>query len=196
MREPVLPFEYWEVERGQRKLCRPLLYALQHMVLPQALFIRRPGLRFALLPDAGIPRDLSNLMGHAAVRCLGTQGWPMEVEDIQDDPHYYQYVAGLEQYLVATLHPLSGHDIWIVRMPPPLVAPEAVFAALCNPFDEPGAHPARPRRYVTLEFGDREDAHFVCEWTSDGKHVNLGPSPRLTVHAFASAVAAGLGPVG
>jgi len=89
------PFEslYPDPVTGFLAPSRPLLYALQHDVLPEALFLSRPALTATLRPDLmpdhpGLP----HLVSIAAVRCEGRFGWP---KDLAEDERYQPYVEKL-----------------------------------------------------------------------------------------------------
>ncbi len=88
----------------------------------------------------------------------------------------------------------GGRKVVVVRMPPPQSATEAYFVGiLIKPesrkmlvFKEPAQV-----RYLTLELGASMDGQartVLCEWTTDGSHVNMGDGPAPNLDAFVDAV--------
>jgi hypothetical protein len=83
----------------------------------------------------------------------------------------------------------------IIEMPPPRAITEAFYAALVLLVDTELAKPDLTNaslRYFTLEKGFTEDGSsrtVLCEWTSEGSHVNYGDGPAPDWEAFAHAIA-------
>lgn len=186
--QAIHPFEYWDDDDPAtgRRLCRPLLYALQHMVLPQALFIQRPALSQALTVGEESEQGFQHLLSHAVLRCEGVDGWPDDTFDAQDA--YIEYSMNLLKHMVPERYERDASLAWVVRMPPPIAAPEAHFVAFFTATDHwhgPSTSSMRPR-YFLLERSIEPGTCCVCEWTADGAHKNHGASPLITPLEFAN----------
>ncbi|WP_144289918.1 hypothetical protein [Ideonella sp. A 288] len=197
-RQPIAPYECWtedDPEEGPR-LFRPILYVLQHDVLPDLVMrnpSRRPPLFEALQPGVAGAGGWSHLMSRSAYLCQGWHGWP---EDMFDDEAQLErlaaYVKPLVEHMAAERHDFGGDVVWMVRMPPPVAALEAHFVALLNP-PSPGSGEetaSRPPRYFTLERSVAADRYCFCEWTAEGSHENFGERRLMTGEAFAALVVA------
>lgn len=113
--------------------------------------------------------------------------------------------AGLS---VQTRRAKGNELISIISLPAPKVAPEAYFVALmCDAVPEPDPDDdssdsvelwkllvrSTPVRVFTLELSQdlngREHTVF-CEWSSEGRHLNMGDGPRPDKDAFYAFLAA------
>lgn len=154
-------------------------YVFVHRALPSVLF-RDPGWLFAVLngPDAG--RFLGDLWTRAGERSAP------ESRRAPDGLGAETFIDG-------------GHLYALITLPPPHEPAEAHLAAAVAGFVDPG----RPSleslawsRFFTLEYGvdymTEEPCTFLCEWTLDGKHRNLGEGPPTDAGAFVQAVGAQL----
>ena len=75
---------------------------------------------------------------------------------------------------------IGGADAIIVTMPPPRIASECFFIAVCRRGD---GSPA----YFTLERSVFSPT-VLCAWSADGVHLNYGRNPPPTIDAFIEAI--------
>ena len=109
--------------------------------------------------------------------------------------------------LSARVHQIDGKMAAVITLPTPIVTPEAYFAAIvCDvpapaPTDKSEAALASYREmltqiplvYWTLEYGftlDDSRRTALCQWTSDGSHLNFGTGPAPDETAFVEAILA------
>lgn len=186
----VEPFEYWDddLATGEPQRQRPLLYMLEHVVLPDALFKHRPAMQQLLQGGPQAHEGLLHLMSHAALRCQGNSGWPDDLTTIA--ARYEAYVKPLLDAMRVTRHDHPTMPVWTLRLPAPLVTAEAHHAAFVrpeaavDPFDFGGSGP----RYFVLEKTYGENACCLCEWAWHGDHENHGETPLIDEAAFANMV--------
>ncbi len=147
-------------------------YEFAHVALPY-LTHTRASQTLAILAGPDSERYLNDLW-HKAGEQVGPEG----VSDGQV-PRCVVSATG-SNGLVAAFH-----------MPPPQHTAEAYLAVIIARFDDPSAaslEALRWVRYFTLERGTNyrtgETCSFVCEWTADGRHRNLGLGPPPEERAF------------
>jgi hypothetical protein len=75
---------------------------------------------------------------------------------------------------------IGDADGIIITMPPPRIASECFFIAICRRND---GSPA----YFTLERSVFSPT-VLCGWSSDGIHLNYGSNPEPTIDAFIKAI--------
>jgi len=89
-------------------------------------------------------------------------------------------------------------SISIITFPEPGAVTEPFFVAAAFRPAEPGSELEEIARWFALESTTslpRMDAQaFLCEWTSDGKHLNMGQHTEITHKTFVAAVRAMLEP--
>lgn len=193
MRKPIEPFETLE-DKGPPfgvRLVRPLVYILEHQMLPQCLFGGHPELEAALLGSSSKGEAFWHMWSKSAVACESSGIWPEDTFD--DDPdRYANYVRPLIESVVRTVHPVEGFTIWVLRMPRPETVAEAHFVAMCRPrgsAQNGSEHgPWASSRYFTFEASVEPDEPCFCEWTREGRHLNFGSRPMLTLDGFVEVV--------
>jgi hypothetical protein len=79
-----------------------------------------------------------------------------------------------------TCRRIGESDAIIVTMPPPRIASECFFVAICRRSD---GSPA----YFTLERSVFSPT-VLCGWSADGIHLNYGSNPEPTIDAFIKAI--------
>jgi hypothetical protein len=80
----------------------------------------------------------------------------------------------------ATWRRIGDAQAVIVTMPPPRIASECYFIAICRRSD---GSPA----YFTLERSVFSPT-VLCGWSADGVHLNYGSNPEPTIQAFMAAI--------
>lgn len=150
-------------------------YVFVHRALPSVMF-GDPSWFLAVLngPDAG--RFLGDLWARAGERSDPTSrraGEGLAAETFVEGP-----------YLFA-----------LVTLPPPEAPAEAHLAAAVARFADPDAPSLDAlawSRFFTLEHGrdfrTEEPCTFLCEWTREGTHRNLGEGPPAEAGGFVRAV--------
>jgi hypothetical protein len=82
----------------------------------------------------------------------------------------------------------DGTTIALVALPTPLAATEAYYVALVQRAQTQNLVVSEnPARLYTLEYGigpEGQPQTFLCEWTPNRVHVNLGSGPEPTREAF------------
>lgn len=150
-------------------------YTFVHRALRSVLF-RDPSWFFAVLngPDAGrLLGDLWARAGERAPADARRAGEGLRAQTFVEGPHLYA----------------------LITLPPPAEPAEAHFAAAVAGFGDPAA-PSLDRlawsRFFTLEHGldfrTEEPCTFLCEWTQEGRHRNLGAGPEADAGAFVRAL--------
>jgi hypothetical protein len=158
---------------------RPVLYAFQHVTLPEAAFQNHPELIRELAGGRPLGGPLVRFQGKAHIRCAAAG----LIDGTDDEADLFEPVA---------IHPRkrSGFTAYVVTMPVPESSPEAHFVAIVHKDDE--AHEymreSPSTRYFTLEKSDISDRPMLCEWRRDGSHANHGEGPAPNLEAFAHAV--------
>jgi hypothetical protein len=96
---------------------------------------------------------------------------------------------GIEDIKVHTIR-LQDSRCAVVEMPEPRSMTQCYFVAVLVGLDERtdnGGDPSPSVRYVTLEKGfemSAESRTVLCEWTSEGTHLNYGDGPAPNLEAF------------
>lgn len=184
---PVAPFEMPHPgDPTGRQLFRPLVYTFTHRTLPVALFTRHPELMKALRQPEPDGEALLHMWSQAKVVCE-QQGFlpPDNLDDIDallaQTARFWDYLGPLMRAVQLTRHDTAGHRVWVLTMPEPKAPTEAHWIALCRPVNEADDHQPQggptQSRYVTLEATESSSHGFLCEWTPDGAHANLGAEP-------------------
>lgn len=152
-------------------------YVFVHRALPSVLF-RDPSWLFAVLNGPDAQRLLGDLWTRA-----GERSPPSERREADG--------LGVETFLD------DSHLFALITLPPPLEVAEAHLAAAVAGFvapDRPSLDALAWARFFTLEHGldfrTEEPCTFLCEWTPDGRHHNLGGGPPAEAGAFVQAVQA------
>lgn len=156
-------------------------YTFVHRALP-SVFFRDPSWCFAVLNGPDAQRFVADLWGRVGERT---------------EPAGQRQAEGLA---VTTF--LEGPEaapimFALVTLPSPQAPAEAFHAALVAGFADPTA-PAIDAlswsRYFTLEHGidlrTDDPCTFLCEWTREGLHRNLGGGPPAEAGAFVGALLA------
>lgn len=151
---------------------RPQHYFYAHRVLP-TLFFQNPQQFLSILTNDGL----------AFLRFFWDRTFENESADDIVPPDGMNYeTRALE----------DGTIITIIELPEPDRVAEAYFVAPV--FREVAEQPLM--RYFTLELGasalDNRKRTVLCEWTSDGKHLNFGDGPEPKSKAFLDAILARL----
>jgi hypothetical protein len=174
--KPIEPFEHWATDLPLgRRPSRPLLYVLEHMVLPGAFFEGHPMLDRLLANPAGARGELRHMFSKSTVACLGIHGWPRDLTGLEEA--YGHYVNALMEQCSFQTFEAEASRIVVMKPPAPVWAPEALYLALCETGSGAGAAVSgarRQRSYYTLERSFPPGTHCLCQWTHDGKHANLG----------------------
>lgn len=155
-------------------------YVFVHRALPSVMF-GDPSWLFAVLNGPDVRRFLGDLWAR-----VGQRTGPAEHR--------------ASEGLAAETFVEGPHLFALVTLPRPLEPAEAYFAALVAGFADPAAPSLDAlawSRFFTLEHGldfrTEEPCTFLCEWTRDGKHRNLGEGPAAEPGAFVRALAVHLG---
>lgn len=177
---PIEPFERWidDDPLSGRRLFRPLLYWLQHRVLPGFLLAERlhPKVRQLFTPGE---RPLDRYFWiRSSMIC--EDEWP---EDATASEAFYKYMSDFTSETRAETFVDSKSEICVVTMPRPVTAPEASFVALCRPVAGGGFSSSRTR-YLTVERTVEPSLYCFSEWTQEGKHLNFGQVGVLSKAAF------------
>lgn len=154
-------------------------YVFVHRALPSVLF-RDPSWLFAVLNGPDAQRLLGDLWSRAGERIPPDgrrEADGLGAETFIDGPHLYA----------------------LITLPPPLEVAEAHLAAAVAGFVDPAAPSldalAWSRFFILehgLDFRTEEPCTFLCEWTQQGQHRNLGGGPPADAGAFVRAVQAQL----
>jgi hypothetical protein len=158
-------------------------YTFVHRALP-SVFFNDPSWCFAVLngPDAQrFVADLWHRVGERTEPSGRRAADGLKAETFLDGPEAAPIMVAL------------------VTLPAPAEAAEAHFAALVAGFADPSA-PAIDKlawsRFFTLEHGidvqTEAPCTFICEWTREGEHRNLGGGPPAEEGAFVGVLLAGL----
>ncbi|MBQ0929418.1 hypothetical protein KAK07_19475 [Ideonella sp. 4Y16] len=185
MNHPIAPYERLVPSLdGSPRLQRPLVYILEHRVLPKAAHERHPMLCEALAGETLSALSFQYLFFLAEAQCGSIPGWPVG----RDKPASWPtYLADLMGQVSARRYAHGEQVNWVIRMPTPLASPEAHLVAIWG-LTPRATEQAEPPRYFALERGTAPDSCYLCEW-ADGKHLNLGESPLLSSEAFDQRVA-------
>lgn len=154
-------------------------YVFVHRALPSVLF-HDPSWLLAVLNGPDAQRLLGDLWSRAGERS------PLEGRREPDG-------LGVETFLG------GAHLFALITLPPPHAVAEAHLVAAVAGFvdaDEPSLDALAWARLFTLEYGvdltTEVPCTFLCEWTPDGRHHNLGAGPPTDAAAFVQAVQAQL----
>lgn len=154
-------------------------YVFVHRALPSVLF-RDPSWLFAVLNGPDVGRFLGDLWTRAGERS-GADG-----RSASDGLGAETFIDGAHLYA-------------LISLPPPRAQSEAHLAAAVAGFvdpSKPSLDSLAWSRFFTLEHGldyrTQEPCTFLCEWTNEGLHRNLGVGPRVDAGAFVRAVQAQL----
>lgn len=154
-------------------------YTFVHRALP-SVFFNDPSWCFAVLNGPDAQRFVADLWRRVGERTEPSGHRPAEglkAETFLEGPEAAPIVFAL------------------VTLPAPAEAAEAHFAALVAGFADPSA-PTIDKlawsRYFTLEYGvdfqTEQPCTFLCEWTREGMHRNLGGGPPAQAGAFVGAL--------
>lgn len=181
-RQPKEPFEWWmeEDDTQEKFIYRPLLYVLQHKVLPNVLQLNEYGWEY-FLELGQSTTGLIELAHLAAKTCESSGLWVEGATDMQSFPIYVQNL--MSQARVSLIKD-DNWDIRVISMPKPITLCEAYWIALCIPrqrTEDSG-------RYFTLEFSVGKGNVSLCEWTEAGEHINYWIGPLLTIKRFAAGI--------
>jgi hypothetical protein len=118
--------------------------------------------------------------------------WP---EDATDSEAFYEYMSDFTSETTAETFADPQFQICILTMPKPVTAPEASFVALCRPNGGTGAggSSSSKTRYFTVERTAEPSLYCFCEWTPEGKHLNLAQVGVLSKAAFLQRIRERLG---
>lgn len=179
--EPILPFESWRDGGGRagKQIFRPFVYVLQQLVFPKVVFIGHPRTR-ALLEERG---DISSALGFmfamTVTQCELAGLWPRSTGEADG---IWRYVHGLEQQMKAQRLVLTnGVPAVLVKMPKPVASVEA-FQVVVVLSPKP--------RYFLEEMTRQPGLSCLCEWSSEGAHLNHGDYPTMSQEDFLSNVVA------
>jgi hypothetical protein len=184
--EPLAPYELL-AEHGPPigvRLERPLVYAFEHRVLPQAFFQEHPELVAALRPQQSAGRDFLHMWSKSGTLCCSVDGWQLESDEEIDA--FWQYARPLMDSVVCEARIGTPYSVWTIRTPTPKTLGETYFIGLCS-IDDGKSRP-KPARCFTLEASVIEGTACFCEWTGDGNHINYGEMPLQTSDSFTQAV--------
>jgi len=180
--EPFVPFEtrVEDVISNTRYIHRPLLYVLQHRLLPDLLSLDEDGWAYFFLAGTST-QGLNDLVNMAAAICESSGLWPQGITNLENFPIYIQKtMSQVSVFLVED----DDWDIRVISMPKPIATSEAYWIALCIPHQRS----EDSGRYYTLESSVAKGAVAFCEWTKAGEHINYGIGPLMTVNDFASRI--------
>jgi hypothetical protein len=150
-------------------------YALAHYVLRSVAF-DDPLAYLGILASPDAHKFLAHLLRSVSERCKNEQP-DFAAEDIAIHP------VRVGQYPCA-----------VIELPQPRATAEAYFTAavlLADLQDQVPESAQRKLRYFTLEKGfvlNGPPRTVLCEWTSEGSHVNYGDGPLPQLEAFVRAV--------
>jgi hypothetical protein len=150
---------------------RRCYYLFEHQFLPQALFAE-PKQFMEMLRSSDAPKYLAG-------------GWSQTAIDT-GEPSYSRDGRSI----AVGFRDLAGLDSAVIAFPKPERSSEAYYAIVVHGDDATD----RPWRYLTIEhnYGYYNSAK-LCEWTEDGKHVDLGLPIRPKDDDFMEVVAGHLG---
>jgi hypothetical protein len=150
-------------------------YTFCHRALP-SIFFRDPGWLFAVINGADCQRFLDDVWTRAGEHspAEGRRGGEgLRGEAFVDGPYLFALI-----HLPAPAEPAEGHFA-------------AAVAGFADP-DNPSIDALAWARFFTLERGvdyrTEEACTFLCEWTREGLHRNLGGGPEAQPGAFVAAV--------
>lgn len=166
------------------RLERPLVYAFEHRILPQAFFQRHPELRAALTTRQTPGSSFLHMWSKSATLCCSTEGWQLESDEQIED--FWRYTRPLMNAAVCEARMGTPYSVWTLRTPTPKTLGETYFIGLCSIGDDSTSQ--EPARYFTLEASVLKGTACFCEWTKDGRHINYGEMPVQTSDGFTSAV--------
>ncbi|MBI3158035.1 MAG: hypothetical protein HYZ26_00360 [Chloroflexi bacterium] len=142
---------------------RPQPYIFAHLALP-ALFFRAPESMLRNFEQEG-PEFLRYLWRQIGLEKGG-----------------HDEAAGMQ--IQVEIHKEAREIIGLISLPAPQNATEAFFVA--------AVHSPERARYFTLELGERLDGSaytVLCEWDTEGRHLNYGEGPAPDdVRAFLAAI--------
>lgn len=158
-------------------------YTFAHRALP-SVFFRDPSWCFAVLNGPDAQRFVADLWGRVGERT---------------EPEGQRAADGLAATTFLDGPEAAPIMFALVTLPTPTEPAEAHFVALAAGFADPSA-PAIDKlawaRYFTLEHGidlqSEQPCTFLCEWTREGTHRNLGGGPPAEAGAFIGALLAAL----
>ena len=182
---PIPPYESL-VDHGPPigiRLKRPLVYAFEHRVLPQAFFQEHPELMAALTSRQSAGRSFQHMWSKSGTLCCSVEQWQLESEEEIEE--FWRYTKPLIESTVCEARIGTPYSIWTLRTPTPKTLGETYFVALCS-VNNGKARPV-PARYFTLEASVVKGTACFCEWTRDGKHINYGEMPLQTSDGFTTA---------
>jgi len=179
--DPIVPFECWLDDdiSIRRVIQRPILYMLQHKLLPDLL--SQDEVDWAYYLKSGTSTNgIIELASIAAKVCESSGLLPRGATDLQSFPIYIQNL--MSQVSVSSVAD-EYWDIRIISMPKPIAMCEAYWVALCFSHERTFAS----GKYYTLESSVEGKVAF-CEWTQAGGHMNYGIEPLMTYERFVSTV--------
>jgi hypothetical protein len=162
-----------------------LLYALQFVVLPEAVFQNHP----ELIRELGGERSVLPLLYFrmkARLQCA--RAGVMTPPELDGGAGQKADSAFFEAVSIHS-HRRNGFTVHLMTMPTPVESPEAYFVAIVHRDDEPKEHGgASPSTcYFTLEKSDAGGTVLGgCE--RDGTHLNFGAGPEPAEDAFLAEV--------
>jgi hypothetical protein len=186
--EPLVePFEWIQTQGPTAgRVERPLLYALEHVVLPDCLFTWHPELSATLRGRGQMDPPFLHMWSKAKVFCDDRRLIPMQAQaGFEGYLNYFQPMARSIRVMPVE-H--DEYDVWILTMPTPKDAPDCIYVALCKPKDESDDYLLMERsqrsRYFTLETSGQPGSGYFCEWRSNGSHANFGYEADVSVERF------------
>lgn len=178
---PIEPFEYWDVFEpfDEHVIRRPLLYHLQHRILPEALFTNHPELNQLF---EGRDR-LDYFLAKSSMKCVENGFWS---EDITETDAFFDYVNFFAKHISLITKAVGVKEILLLSMPSPVTVLEAHFILMCrnNNTEHSYMKKSDGSRYFTLERSGSENTVCVCEWTYDGVHRNYGEGTKVSAEKF------------
>ena len=152
-------------------------YTYCHRALP-SIFFNDPSWCFAVINGADCQRFLNDVWARAGQR---------SAPESRREPEGLRGEAFLDGDRLCAL----------IHLPAPAEPAECHLVCMVAGFatpDAPSVDQLAWSRYFTLErgldFRTEEDCTFLCEWTREGQHRNLGDGPPAEAGAFVAAVLA------
>ena len=167
------------------KLFRPIVYALEHQILPGLFFERHP--EICRLTSQQPESHLGST--YCWVRSLQ---WCQERDLIRPEAShnsqlFARYLEQVGSELESQFSSFGSFGVFIVRTPQPVAATETHWVALCQHQSDARPYDGKPStlsRYFTLEAAGDGEHSFFCEWTADRNHPNFGPTELHTKEHF------------
>jgi hypothetical protein len=166
-------------------LARPLVYAFEHITLPDALFTRHPELIRALIPDEQSGMAFLHMWSKSFGVCQSHGMFK---------PGSASHTRSEIAYIRSMLGSVSGRKviygefaISVLRTPQPRVGGETYYVALCRRLDDNAAYDGTlspSSRYFTFEAFDLKEHAYFCEWDHARTHSNMGMFPILSEQEF------------